>query len=446
MSRTECPDGGCGATTGRCFVASRVWSGESPECPAAVRLASERTDCPARSCRGVARKRNGIDTYQVCPPRRTQPREREHRMFIIGIDPHKRSHTAVAVDCSETVLDTIRVEADHHQRSRLLEWATRFEPRTWAVEGATGMGSMLAQQLVGAGEHVVDVPPKLSSRVRLLERGRIDKTDPNDARAAAIVAWRTPALNVVTANDEHRVVLRLLADRDHQITAQRTRSICRLHALLCVLIEGGTAKSLTATKTEERLASVHIDGPITFERLTTARQLVDEVRALDAARAEVRRRHVAALEASKTTVTEVYGIGALTAAIIVGRVGDVRRFPTAGHFARHNGTAPIEASSGPKTRHRLNPRGDRQLNHVIHMAAVTQVRNDTPGRGYYLRKQAEGKSRKEAMRALPVAEIQGDPPDDLACVPERRWSTTSGGTGIAAERLAVSSSCERRPR
>jgi transposase len=87
-------------------------------------------------------------------------------------------------------------------------------------------------------------------------------------------------------------------------------------------------------------------------------------------------------------------------AIVIGRVGDIRRFPTAGHFARHNGTAPIEASSGPKKRHRLNPRGDRQLNHAIHMAAVTQVRNDTPGRAYYVRKQAEGKTRKEAMRAL----------------------------------------------
>ena len=321
-------------------------------------------------------------------------------MFIIGIDPHKRSHTAVVVDRSETVLDTIRVDADRHQRSRLLEWATRFEPRAWAVEGATGMGAMLAQQLVGAGEHVLDVPPKLSARVRLLERGRIDKTDPNDARSAAIVAWRTPALNVVTVNDEHRVVLRLLADRDHQITAQRTRSICRLHALLCVLIEGGTAKSLTVARAEKLLASVHADGPIILERLTMARQLIEEVRTLDAARAEIRRRHVTALEASKTTVTNVFGIGPLTAAIIVGRVGDVRRFPTAGHFARHNGTAPIEASSGPKTRHRLNPRGDRQLNHAIHMAAVTQVRNDTPGRAYYLRKQAEGKSRKEAMRAL----------------------------------------------
>ena len=88
------------------------------------------------------------------------------------------------------------------------------------------------------------------------------------------------------------------------------------------------------------------------------------------------------------------------AAIIIGRTGDIRRFPTSGHFARHNGTAPIEASPGPKKRHRLNPRGDRQLNHAIHMAAVTQISHDTFGRVYYLRKQAEGKTRKEAMRAL----------------------------------------------
>src|SRR4051794_15083384 len=146
------------------------------------------------------------------------------------------------------------------------------------------MGAMLAQQLVGAGEQVVDVPPKLSARVRLLERGRIDKTDPNDARSAAIVAWRTPALNVVTAGDEHRVVLRLLADRDHQITAQRTRSICRLHALLCVLVEGGSTKSLTADRAENLLASVRLDGPVTIERLAAARQLLVEVRGLDAAR------------------------------------------------------------------------------------------------------------------------------------------------------------------
>ena len=321
-------------------------------------------------------------------------------MFMIGVDPHKGSHTAVVVDRNEAVLDTIRVDADCQQRERLLAWAARFEPRTWAVEGASGLGAMLAQQLVAAGEHVVDVPAKLSSRVRLLERGRIDKTDPNDARSAAIVAWRTPALNVVAGLDEHRVVLRLLADRDHQITAHRTRTVCRLHALLCVLIEGGTGRSLKADKAEELLASIPAADPVVARRVATARQLLAEIRVLDDARDDVRAATAAAVTASGTTVTEVFGIGPLMAAIILGRTGDVRRFPTSGHFARHNGTAPIEASSGPKARHRLNPRGDRQLNHAIHMAAVTQVRNATAGRAFYLRKQAEGKTRKEAMRAL----------------------------------------------
>jgi transposase len=321
-------------------------------------------------------------------------------MFMIGIDPHKGSHTAAAVNQAEAVIDTIRVDADRHQRARLLAWAAPFTPRTWAIEGATGMGALLAQQLVAVGEHVVDVPPKLSSRVRLLERGKIDKTDPNDARSAAIVAWHNPLLNVVTGLDEHRVVLRLLADRDHQITANRTRSICRLHALLCLLIEGGTGRSLTATKAEQLLASVHIDGPVTSERVAAANDLLDEIRDYDTARTDVRARTAIVIKSTGSTITNVHGIGPLTAAIILGRVGDIRRFPTAGHFARHNGTAPIEASSGPKKRHRLNPRGDRQLNHAIHMAAVTQVGHDTPGRVYYLRKQAEGKTRKEALRAL----------------------------------------------
>lgn len=321
-------------------------------------------------------------------------------MFMIGIDPHKRSHTAAVVDRDEAVIDTIRVDADRDQRQKLLEWAARFSPRTWAVEGATGMGAMLAQQLVAAGEHVVDVPPKLSSRVRLLERGRIDKTDPNDARSAAIVAWHTPALNVVTGLDEHRVVLRLLADRDHQITAVRTGTICRLHALLCLLVEGGTGRLLTVVKANELLACVRVEDPVTTERVTMANELIEMVKALDTARAENRRRTALEVARCVTSITRIHGIGAVTAAIIIGRVGDVRRFPTAGHFARHNGTAPIEASSGPRARHRLNPRGDRQLNHAIHMAAVTQVAHDTPGRVYYLRKQAEGKTRKEAMRAL----------------------------------------------
>ena len=121
---------------------------------------------------------------------------------------------------------------------------------------------------------------------------------------------------------------------------------------------------------------------------------------LDAALADTRTRTIAAVLASKTTVDELYGIGPIGAAIIVGRSGDIRRFPTGGHYARHNGTAPLEASSGPKARHRLNPRGDRQLNYAIHTAALTQIAHDHPGRDYYLRKQADGKTKKEALRAL----------------------------------------------
>ena len=99
-------------------------------------------------------------------------------------------------------------------------------------------------------------------------------------------------------------------------------------------------------------------------------------------------------------MNDVYGVGPVVAAIIVGHTGDVRRFWTRNHYASYNGTAPLEASSGPKKRHRLNPRGNRQLNHAIHMAAVTQIRNDTPGRAYFERKVAEGKTKKEALRAL----------------------------------------------
>ena len=167
-----------------------------------------------------------------------------------------------------------------------------------------------------------------------------------------------------------------------------------------LLIEGGTGRSLTAAKAETLLVSGPGDDAVRRERLDAGRQVLGEIRVLDAARIDVRKRTAATIAASATTVTDVYGIGPLMAAIIIGRVGDIRRFPTAGHFARHNGTAPIEASSGPKKRHRLNPRGDRQLNHAIHMAAVTQTSHDTPGRVYYARKQAEGKTRKEAMRAL----------------------------------------------
>jgi transposase len=300
-------------------------------------------------------------------------------MFTIGIDPHRGSHTVVVLDERDDVVDEFCVNADRRQRDRLLAWSARFEPRVWAIEGASGTGALLAQQLVACGEHVVDVPPALSARVRLLDSGRSDKTDRHDARSAAIVARRHRSLRQVRPED-HIAVLRLLAKRHHDLVAARTRAACRFHTTLCHLAEGHFPRRMTARQGAAILARVRPTDAISIERKAVARDLLAEVRRCDRDLTELLERIKAAVAASGSTVTDVYGVGPIAAAYLLGYTGDVARFPSAGHYARYNGTAPIEASSGPVTRHRFNPRGNRQLNHALHIAAVTQVGHDTPGR------------------------------------------------------------------
>jgi transposase len=186
-------------------------------------------------------------------------------VFIIGIDPHKGSHTAVAIDGDERLVGELLVTADRRQRERLLGWAAEFEPRVWAVEGATGHGALLSQQLVGAGEMVLDVPAALSARSRLLDSGHKDKTDAHDARSAAIVALRNRNLRSVVLED-HRQILRLLARRHHQLVAARTRAVCRLHAVLCELVEGGLSKNLSAKRAVSELRAVRPADAIGIER------------------------------------------------------------------------------------------------------------------------------------------------------------------------------------
>jgi len=320
-------------------------------------------------------------------------------VFVIGIDPHKGSHTAAVLDEHETLVCEVRVRASRRQGDELLRFAERFEPRCWAIEGATGTGALLAQQLVAVGEVVFDVPPTLSARARLLDTAKIDKTDAHDARSAAVVALRHSQLRTVVL-ENHSAVLRLLAKRHHDLVAHRTRVVCRLHTVLCLLVAGGLPRQLSATRAATELRRIRPDDQIGLERRRLAHELVTELRRADRDLAGLKTRITAAIAAASTTVTDVFGVGPIMAAYLIGYSGDIRRFPTAGHYARYNGTAPIEASSGPRVRHRLNPRGNRQLNHALHIAAVTQVRNDTPGRAYYLRKQTEGKTGKEALRAL----------------------------------------------
>ena len=146
----------------------------------------------------------------------------------IGIDPHKATHTAVAINGSETVLGELTVPADRSQTEKLIDWAGELDGggRRWAVEAAGGIGHLLSQQFIAHGEHVVDVAPVLASRIRLLGSGRSDNNDPNDPRSVAIAALRQPTLTVVRPED-HTQVLPILAKRHLEFTGLRTQAACR---------------------------------------------------------------------------------------------------------------------------------------------------------------------------------------------------------------------------
>jgi transposase len=320
-------------------------------------------------------------------------------MTMIGIDPHKATHTVVAVDDNEVVLGEFKLRASTSQAERLREWAGGFEKREWAVESANGLGYLVAQQLVAAGETVFDVPPMLASRVRVLGSGRSQKNDPNDARSVAIAALRSDRLTRVRP-DDHVRVLRLLAKRHRDMARLRNKACTRLHALLLELEPGGIRSEISVSKANRLLEGVTVNGEVTRHRVLIAGELVDDIARLDTALKASKKRIRAAVVASGTTLTDIVGIGPVCAAIIIGFTGDVTRFPTKGHFAAYNATAPIEASSGDRPRHRLNPRGNRKLNHAIHIAAICQLRYPSEGRTYYDKKLAEGKTSKEAIRAL----------------------------------------------
>jgi len=319
---------------------------------------------------------------------------------MIGIDPHKGSHTAVAVGAAEEPLGRLRVRACPDQAGKLVAWAQAWPERTWAVEGARGLGRLLARQLVAAGERVLDVQPKLAARVRLLEAGDTNKTDPNDARSVAVAALRSKGRQEVTA-DGHAVVLKVRAKRHRDLSRTRNRVVCRLHAMLCELIPGGVPDEITAGQAARILERVAPAGAVAQARCELAAELLADIRHLDAQRREVKKKLAAAVTASGTSLTEVFGVGPVIAATVIGGVITVARFPSRDHFAACNGTAPVEVSSGQRKIHRLSLRGNRRLNHAIHMAAITQIRHEhSDGHAYYQRKLAEGKTHKEALRCL----------------------------------------------
>jgi transposase len=319
----------------------------------------------------------------------------------IGIDPHKATHTAVAIDDDETVLAEITIRADKDQATKLIDWAQSVngDGRVWAVEAATGLGHLLSQQLVSRGEPVVDVPPVLASRIRVLSSGKSNKNDENDARSVAVAALRRGGLAEVRREDE-AAILRMLAKRHRELTALRTQAVCRLHAMLAVLRPGGMGHRLSAKQASRMLGGIRGLDAVGEQRRQMAKTYIVDIRRLDrdldANKTQIRR----AVAAADTKVTDIYGVGPVVAAFLVGYTPPIDRFATADRYAAYNGTAPIEVSSGGKVRHRLSRRGNRTLNHAIHTAAVTQISHHTEGRVYYDKKLDEGKTNKEALRAL----------------------------------------------
>jgi transposase len=322
-----------------------------------------------------------------------------HAVITIGIDPHKRTLTAAALDPHSGLLGQQRLAASSQAGRQLLAWAKQWPERRWAVEGASGLGRGIAQLLVAAGEPVLDVPAKLAARARLLSSGSGRKSDLADACSVAAAAIHHRRLRPVALED-HTVVLRLLSDRRDDLVAERTRTLTRLHVLLADLQPGGAARELSAARAAALLRRIHPITVVDVERKRIARELLADVRRLDRQVKMASQAIRTAVRERGTTLTEVYGVGPVLAAKLVGHAGDITRFPDRDHFASYTGTAPVEASSGDVRRHRLNRGGNRQLNTALHLIAVCQIRDVSPGQAFYQRKLAEAKTPEEARRSL----------------------------------------------
>jgi transposase len=239
-----------------------------------------------------------------------------------------------------------------------------------------------------------------AGRLRLLAAGDVNKNDPNDARSVAVAALRSAGVREVRA-DDHAAVLKIWSKRYRDLGRTRTQVVCRLHAVLGELIPGGVPRVITVARAARVLGALRPDGAVQAARCELAAALLDDLRRIDARIRETRKKLAVTVAAAGTSLTGLFGVGPVIAAAVIGDVRDVSRFPGRDHFAAYNGTAPIEVSSGQRKIYRLSRRGNRRLNHAIHMAAITQIRyRHSQARACYDKKLAEGKTPKEALRAL----------------------------------------------
>jgi transposase len=319
-------------------------------------------------------------------------------MVVIGVDSHKRSHTAVAVDGNGRKLGERTVAATSDGHLELVRWATRFPDHRFAIEDCRHLSRRLSSELLVAGESVTRVPPKLMAGARRSAR-EPGKSDPIDALAVARAALREPGLPTARLDGIERE-LRLLVDHREDLVAERTRMQNRLRWHLHELDPGTepVARSLDRARVLTALARDLAGRDGIVARI--ARSLVERIRELtleiDALEREIGR----LVRPLAPALLGLVGCGELTAAKLIGETAGIGRFHSAAAFARHNGTAPLEVWSGSPERHRLSRKGNRQLNVGLHRIAITQVRLGGLGKAYVDHRREQGDTKTEATRAL----------------------------------------------
>jgi transposase len=318
-------------------------------------------------------------------------------MVVVGIDAHKRSHTAVAVDAQGRRLGAKTVATTPAGHLELVRWAQELGEHRFAVEDCRHLSRRLERDLLTAGEAVVRVSPKLMAQMRRSARER-GKSDPIDALSVARAALREEGLPTAHLDGPERE-LRLLVDHREDLVAERTRCENRLHWHLheldpALVLQPGSLRRYVVLRRLDVLCARH-EGTVA----QIAAELVEEIRAKTRRINDLERQINAIVTELCPSLLALRGCGGLTAAKIVGETAGISRFRDRSCFARYNGTAPIPVWSANKVRVRLNRGGNRQLNAALHRIAVTQLRAGS-GRDYVERRMAGGNTKTEAIRSL----------------------------------------------
>ena len=320
-------------------------------------------------------------------------------MVTIGIDAHKRNHTAVVVDEQGRQLAQTTTGTTSAEHLQLLAWAAEHaQVRLWAVEDCRHLSRRLERDLLTAGERIVRVPPKLMANARDGAR-TFGKSDPIDALAVARAALREPDLPTARLDGRDREV-RLLVDHREDLVQERTRMINRLRWHLHELDPGAepAARSLKHLRNLDSLA-VRLHG---VEGLVArlARGIIERCRELTVEIRKLEGEITTLVTALAPSLLAICGCGALTAAKIVGETAGIERFKSNDAYARHNGTAPLPVWSSNRARHRLSRSGNRQLNAALHRIALTQAQWHPDAKAMLARRKAQGDGGLEALRVL----------------------------------------------